>query len=170
MSCKSTSIGEDETLKILNSCPRALLCLWVTKQPSNQHFFVSNKSTLIISGKFTVLLHAANTTSSNTSRHHFKDGELTICELPWQSVHRETYLTQSVLAVLPYFLQRHHFLFLLCVCVWRVGGWACHTLAIILSQHIHHPSYLHDQNYWCSYYITTGQWFMSCWSRRADGW
>ncbi len=44
------------------------------------------------------------------------------------------------------------------------------THAIILPQHIHHPSYLHDRNYWFSYYITTGQWFMSCWSHRADGW
>lgn len=54
------------------------------------------------------LLHAANTTSSSTStdaeRHHFKHGGLTICDLhqlPWQSVHRATYLTQSILAVLP---------------------------------------------------------------------
>lgn len=46
----------------------------------------------------------------------------------------------------------------------------CHTHAIIFSQHTDHPSYLHDRNYWFSYYITSGQWFMPSWWHRTDGW
>ena len=35
---------------------------------------------------------------------------------------------------------------------------------------IHHPSYRHDRHNWFSHYITTGRWFMSCWSHSPYSW
>lgn len=105
-----------------------------------------------------------------TEKHHFKHGRLTVCglhQLSWQSVHTGTYLAHIVLLIL--------FLSTFCrgttsysFCMEKKRQ-VCRTHAIIFPQHIHHPSYLHDRHYWFSYYITSGQWFMSCWTHRTDG-
>lgn len=77
------------------------------------------------------------------------------------------YLTHSVLALLPLStFHRGTTSYSFC----RDKRQACRTHAILSTQHIHHPSYLHDRNHWFGYYITTGQWFMPCWSYRTDGW
>lgn len=100
-----------------------------------------------------------------TERHPFKHGGLTLCglhQLPWQSVSHTMSLLYSLyllLAEAPLPIPSE-------------GRKDEHVAPkqSFFSQHIHHPSYLHDRNYWFSYCITTGQWFMSCWMHRTDGW
>lgn len=134
-----------------------LAVAWEHYQVPDQHFSSLNNCRRIIKtyedmlvvycGGLYALLHKVEHNVHRKSS--FKHGRLTVCglhQLPWQSVHRETYLT-SVLAFLPL----STFLRSTTSYSFSKEKRRVHcTNAIIFSQHTHHPSYLHDRHYWFS--------------------
>lgn len=127
MSCKFTSIRKDLTLKIVNSCPRALLCLWVNKQLSNQHFSSPINQPLLSVGSLPWgSAHTAACGKHNVQQHIKTSFQTWWIDYMWFVPTAMTVCTQRDLSHTErpcctpfiYFLQRHHFLFLMCGGCW----------------------------------------------------